>query len=448
VPNSDLVLFVTSADRPFTESERAFLEQIREWGKKVVVVVNKVDIVLREEDVGRIESFVADHAFRLLGFAPAIFPLSARRALDAKEQALGAGSDAESAEAARLLEASRFAALERYLVDTLDETERVRLKLANPLGVGLRLAGRYHEVAAGRLEVLEADVEVLDDIERQLAAYRDDMAREFRFRLSDVEKVLAEFEARGHAFFDEILRLGRVLDLINKEKVRGGFEREVVADAPQKIEARVAEIIDWMVASELRQWQAVMDHLARRRAAHADRIVGRAGGGFDYDRSRLLERVGGAARRAVDGYDRRAEAARLAESVQTAVAGAALLEVGAVGLGAAVSLIATSTAADATGIVAAGALAALGLFVIPARRHRAKAELRAKIGALRARLVRTLTEPFDAEIERGVRRIEEEIAPYTRFVRAERGRLTGSRDELAGLRAGLDTLRQRIERLA
>jgi predicted GTPase len=34
VPRSDLVLFVTSADRPFTETERAFLEAIRDWGKK------------------------------------------------------------------------------------------------------------------------------------------------------------------------------------------------------------------------------------------------------------------------------------------------------------------------------------------------------------------------------------------------------------------------------
>ena len=44
VPRADLVLFVTSADRPFTESERAFVESIRAWGKKIVIVVNKVDI--------------------------------------------------------------------------------------------------------------------------------------------------------------------------------------------------------------------------------------------------------------------------------------------------------------------------------------------------------------------------------------------------------------------
>ena len=447
VPNSDLVLFITSADRPLTESERAFLDQIRQWGKKVVVVVNKIDIIERDEDVERIVSFIVEGTGRLLGFTPAIFPVSARRALEAKELAHQAASDEGLAEAARLLAASRFAALERYVVDTLDEAERVRLKLASPLGVGSRLAERYLAVAEGRLDVLKHDFTALDDIEGQLAVYREDMGREFRFRLSDVEKVLTEFESRGVAFFDETLRLGRIVDLVNKAKIQAEFERQVVADVPQRIEARVGEVIDWMVASELRQWQAVTDHLARRQSEVADRIVGRVGGGFDYDRGRLLDKVGGAARRTVDSYDRRGESARLAESVQTAVAGAALLEVGAVGLGTVITMIATSTAADVTGIVAAGAVAVLGFFIIPARRRRAKIELREKIAALKGRLMSALTEQFDDEIETSVRRIHEAIAPYSRFVRAERMRLTASRDELAALGSGLDTLRQRIELL-
>ena len=62
VPRSDMVLFVTSADRPFTESERVFLQRIRDWGKKVVVVVNKIDILETPEDVARIEAFIADNA--------------------------------------------------------------------------------------------------------------------------------------------------------------------------------------------------------------------------------------------------------------------------------------------------------------------------------------------------------------------------------------------------
>ena len=54
VPRSDLVLFITSADRPFTESERAFMERIRDWGKKVVLVINKRDIIQTPADLVQI----------------------------------------------------------------------------------------------------------------------------------------------------------------------------------------------------------------------------------------------------------------------------------------------------------------------------------------------------------------------------------------------------------
>jgi len=46
-PRADLVLFVTSADRPFTESERLFMERLRGWGKGVVVILNKTDLLER-----------------------------------------------------------------------------------------------------------------------------------------------------------------------------------------------------------------------------------------------------------------------------------------------------------------------------------------------------------------------------------------------------------------
>src|SRR4051794_17764957 len=84
VPRSDMVLFVTSADRPFTESERGFLQGIRDWGKKIVIVINKIDTVETEEDIGRITGFVAENAKLLLGFPPEIFPVAARLALRAK----------------------------------------------------------------------------------------------------------------------------------------------------------------------------------------------------------------------------------------------------------------------------------------------------------------------------------------------------------------------------
>jgi small GTP-binding protein len=436
VPRSDMVLFVTSADRPFTESERAFLQGIRDWGKKIVIVLNKIDILETPEDLERVLSFIAENAKTLLGATPEIFPVAARLALRAKT-----GNDPA------LLAQSRFEALERYIVSTLDAKERVRLKLLNPLGVAEHLADQYLAVTDKRLELLKEDFTTMEDIERQLALYQEDMRREFRFRLSDVDNVLQEFEKRGMAFFDETMRLARFLDLVNKSKMKADFERQVVADTPQLIERRVAEVIDWLVATDLRQWQAVMDHLQERKNEHADRIVGQVGGSFDFNRSRLLDSVGRAAQRSVETYDKEAEASRMAESVQVAVAGTALVEVGAIGLGAVLTHIAVTAAADFTGILAAGTIAVLGFFIIPNRRHDAKKELREKIEALRTHLMTSLTSQFDREIDASLRRIDEAISPYTRFVRAERDRLTEVRGELKTVDEALVRLRARVEAL-
>jgi small GTP-binding protein len=436
VPRSDLVLFVTSADRPFTESERAFLQGIRDWGKKIVVVINKIDILETPAQVAEVCAFVGRNAAALLGAEPAVFAVSARQALRAKLS----GDQAA-------LAASRFGELESFVASTLDERERVRLKLDNPLGVATHLAERYLDAAGGRLELLKADLDALADIERQLALYREDLGRQFRLRLSDVGAVLRELEDRGSRFFDDTLRLARIFDLVQKARIKAEFEAKVVAGAPQEIERRVHELIDWLIAADLRQWQAVMAHLARRRDQHAERIVGEVGGPFDLDRDRLLASVGRAAQQTVDGYDPEAEGSRLAASVQAAVASTALVEVGAVGLGTLVAHLLVGAAADLTGVLAAGLVAALGLYIIPGRRQAAKRELAARIAALRDELGGTLTGQFEREVERSLRRIDDAMAPYSRFVRAERDRLAEVRDELSTLAAELAALRRRVAAL-
>jgi len=146
----------------------------------------------------------------------------------------------------------------------------------------------------------------------------------------------------------------------------------------------------------------------------------------------------------VASYDKEAEARDIAESVQAAVAGMALLEVGAVGLGTLLTIALSSTAADLTGILAASLLAALGLFIIPAKRRKAKADLRAKIKDMKGRLLATMTTQFEREMERSLRRLEEAIAPYTRFVRAEQERLGQVEGRLKNTLEALKILRVRI----
>jgi small GTP-binding protein len=420
VPRSDLVLFVTSADRPFTETERLFLATIRDWGKKIVIVVNKIDIFSTPGELEEVLSFVREAARTLLGVEAAVLPVSARLAQRAKQ---GEPS---------LWTASRFDALEEYLRTTLDAAGRFRLKLANPLGVGRALATRYAMVAAERLTLMTEDVQLLDDIERQLALFREDIERGFELRMTAVEKELADMEARGHRFFEDTLRLARVADLLNRARMQREFEEKVVADAPLQIERRVNEMIDWMVDQDFRQWQAVTNKLASRQREHAGRLLGAPEvGTFHSDRSRLIDSVGREAQRVVGSYDKRRESETIADQARIAVAAAAATGGAAVGLGTLVTVAASTMAADVTGILLASVLLSVGFLIIPARRRKAKATLEEKISALRQKLAVSLKGEFERAREQSRQRLADTVAPYARFVNAEQGRWTEARATLA-----------------
>jgi small GTP-binding protein len=436
VPRSDLVLFVTSADRPFTETERAFLEQVRGWGKKIVIVINKIDILDGDAEVEEVRAFVAESARTLLGFSPDIFPVSARLALRAKQ-----GDPSRWT-------ASRFEALERYIRETLDAPGRVQLKLLNPLGVGAALADRHAALVKERTALLKDDFATLDEVEGQLGVYQADLMRDFGFRISDIDRILLEMEKRGHEFFDDTLRIGRVMDLLNRSRIQQGFEQQVVADAPQQIERKVGELVDWLVDADLRQWQDVTKHLAERRRQYQDRIVGEGAARFHYDRARLIESVSRESQKVIDSFDRGKEARLLADDARNAVAAAAAVSAGGVGLGAIVTIAATTAAADVTGIIMASVIAAIGFFILPAKREKAKEEMRRKIGVVRERLSEALHEQFTREIGRSGERIRESIAPYSRFVRAEGDKLRSMAQELREIAAELASLRARIDRQA
>jgi small GTP-binding protein len=443
VPRSDLVLFVTSADRPFSESERSFLERIRQWGKKIVVVINKIDLIEDPQERDQIVQFVAENAERLLGVRPQIFAVSARSALQAKMAAHEQGSDVPSGPQ---WEKSRFEALEAYVLHSLDASQRLRLKLQNPLGVAGRLTNTYAELIVRRKQVLRDDFTAIDSIEEQLAAYEADMRRDFKYHLSHVENVLYGMAERGDHFFDETLSIWRLPELLNGDKLRAAFEREVVADTSREVDRHTGELIDWMVEREFAQWRALTTFMDRRLVHHDDHIVGTVGRDFERNRQDLIASVGRAAQRVVDSYDPRAESAKLLQQVQNAMIQTAAVEAGAVGLGAILVAVLHTTLLDFTGMLGAGVLAALGFYVLPHRRNKLKADLREKIGALRQQLDEAMTQQFERELSDSIQRMREAIGPYTRFVRVEREKLdqmaTGmeqARKELARLHAGVET---------
>lgn len=434
VPRSDLVIFVTSADRPFTESERGFLQQIRTWGKKIVFVVNKVDILASAADREQVIRYVRENGESLLGEAPEVFPVSARQALQARET-----------DDAALWASSGFGAMEEYLLGTLDQEERIRLKLLNPLNVGLRLAGTYKATAFERLKLLAEDVSTLQNIDTQLAAFHQEMLRDFEPRLGRLDALLGEMEVRGMNFFDETIRFGRIRDLMRTDQVRKDFEREVVSDTPRAIDDETGRVIDWIVERNLRLWQDIGAYIDRRQVSrHREGMIGEVGQGFGYNRQALLDSIGRTAREVVGTYNREAEARELAEEVRGAY-GTTIFAGAGVGLGVLLTAALSGAVADITGILMATTLAATGLYVIPARRRKAKEEFAKKVEELRRRLRDALTRQVHAAIQDSTEKVNESIAPYRRFVQVQQEQLNEARAELVTAEDALMRLRAEIE---
>src|SRR5215203_5949990 len=445
VPRSDLVLFVTSADRPFTESERAFLEQIREWGKKIVFVVNKIDILTRPEERAEVLRYVQENAAGLLEETPQLFAVSARQALQARAAGEGTGESAEGS-GEELWEQSGFGAVEDYLLHTLDQEERVRLKLLNPLNVGLRLASKYKDAAFQRLKLPAQDVEAIQNIDQQLALFHQEMLRDFEPRLSRLDVLLRDMERRGMEFFEETIRIGRIKSLMDTEGVKRTFEREVIGDTPRAIEEEVGRVIDWIVERNLKLWQDISSYIERRQLTrHREGMIGDVGSSFNYNRQALLDSVGRVSREVVGSYNREVESRTIANEIQGTFATTALAQAGAIGLGTLVVTVVSSAAADVTGILLATLLAVGGFYVIPRKRRQAKLDFAGRIEQLATHLKDVLTRQVHLELDQSSARINEAIAPYRRFVQSQQQLLNEARGELVATEDALLRLRSEID---
>lgn len=288
---------------------------------------------------------------------------------------------------------------------------------------------------------------MVSDLEGMLSRYEKALHSETAPRLAEVENVLQRFEMRGQEFFDSTLRLANIANLTKSDKIKTKFEHEVLAEVPQEIDEKVRVMIDWLVDKDLNVWYQVVAALERRQAAARANLDGSHLSAQAERRQHLMESVGQTIRGIVNTYNRQKEAEELSAFVEGAVAQTALFEVGAVGLGALVATALFSSAMDVTGIVAAGTLAILGLFVIPYKRKQVKQNFKDKMDELRENLMNTLSATFRRESDLAIQRLNDKISPYTAEVRADQERISSDARGLSGLESLLKETRDAVKKV-
>jgi small GTP-binding protein len=440
IPRSDLVLFVTSYDRPLTESERRFLEFIREdWGRRLVFVVNKADLARSQEDLGEVVEHVKDGCRELLHFEPEVFPVSAEKAYAARIEGEGRSGDRWGE--------SRFGALKDFVTDTLSGTERLAIKLGSPLEAGERLLGRFSEELSDRRRVLSEDEDNLEFVESEIADVRAELESGYERHLTEIDKLLLKIEQRGTRFLEDNIRVSKISLLRNKDRFKEEFERQVVRDLDHQIEGHMTDAVDELTERALkleRQTLRTLGERMREAGSHLD-----SEGDFTYNRAEVHRQIMREAEREMQNYDMRAESRRILENVYNATD---LLQKGGYGVAglAGLSVVLMVTAGLDTlggfGLATSAAVAGAGLFVLPRQREKAKRQLKEHVEELREDLHRALSSQLDREIDKALDEMRETIQPYEEIVAEERETLREAEQERDTLEEELAELRTEVER--
>jgi small GTP-binding protein len=181
LPSADLILFVTSADRPFPESERLLLKSIQAYRKSIVIIINKMDILDTsggdhgKEQKQKMVDFVTDNASELLGARPMVLPVSSRDALSAKLMSTKR-EQGEQQHLSNVWNRSNFAGLESFLKDTLTTQAKLKSKLSSPIGVAEGVMAQCLETLRGQQKDLETDVATLDIFESQFMGWKKELS--------------------------------------------------------------------------------------------------------------------------------------------------------------------------------------------------------------------------------------------------------------------------------
>jgi len=415
VPRSDLVLFVTSFDRPLTESERTFLSYIREdWGRRLVVVLNKADLAASERDLTQVVDYIETNVEELMGMTPTVLPVSARLAFRAKTAAGGRDE--------ALWAKSRFEALETFLTETLAGPEQVALKLDGPLDTAEQLLARTAARIDDRRAVLDTDRETLDHLQNQIDAARSDLETGYVPHLDRIEEVFADVRRRGVQFLEDTIRVSRINLLRNREKFRQQFSDQVISETTRQVEQVVTDAVDAILSRTMQLQQDLFRTFAER--VQEARANGRfaADQGFAYDRREVFESIMSDADREIRAHDLRHEVSRIVENVYNdanLVMGAGVGAATAGGLGVVLLVTSALDAVGGLGLATGAAAMVYGATVLPRQRRKAIDAFTGRIDTLREEVQDALRTRLDSEINEALDRVWATVEPFADFVESE-----------------------------
>jgi small GTP-binding protein len=282
LPLADLCLCVFSATNPWGETAWQFLQHIhKKWLKKVVLVVQQCDLRSPTE-IAAILTHVEQTMLQKIGERCAVFPVSAKRAWEAKQLP-------EGAESRQMLEESGFARLEQFIIEHITGGVSGREKLLSTCKSGQVILDDLGGKVRSASQTLARDLRKLDEIRNSLAEREDQSLRQIGGMLWTLDQSFERAQKRGEELLRDKLTLGGTLKLIFG---RGGWEKsfqaELEARQRESLTRHITDALE-LVQTDLRSVWKQMHELLQR--AFAEQAATPSLPDFDRQRRELIERI-------------------------------------------------------------------------------------------------------------------------------------------------------------
>lgn len=219
---ADVVLLIMMATQAMTANNLETIQMFKEYGKKVIIVVNQCDL-LSETEQQEIEDFVRSESKSKLGVQPEIWMLSAKDGFAAYQD------DGTRDEIA--WEASGMQAIVSYIDQQLGDANRLRQKLQTPLQIVQNVHGKALGAVKQNQSALDHYQSINENIDQQLVAQRRGQDKSIRELNTEIEAQFQEISSRSQIALSEIFKLtraiqslfGGIFQLIGLTRIFGGL---------------------------------------------------------------------------------------------------------------------------------------------------------------------------------------------------------------------------------
>jgi GTP-binding protein EngB required for normal cell division len=403
IHRAEVVLFVTSADHPFTESERVFLQLLKgKWDRKLLFVLNKIDLKT-EEDQNEIITFIEKNFYRLFGFEPKVISMSTKDAFLAKTS-----GDAE------LLQKSNIEAVEQFIFEKMDYDTKMDLKMLSPLKYLVNVFDGLHNALSEKVSHCNNEIKSVEMFEKRLNNKRQDMTDYIVKYKTETQSVFTRLKEKVDNFLNYYVNIRAIITMkFAREKIDDKFKREVfgIANPRTELERIINDAIDYVDRNNNVLWDMAHDYIESEIALQpktSDDSLLRKERYFTNRGSEKHINLREYAKQFQE-LDGELEGARVYRVVQSGFINFVVLEGLAIGI---VIGLSTFFIPNTLGIIVASILAGIGVSIFPLKRKKYRNEFMQRVDAICERFNNMMMFEFEKIIDRVLEDIGNRISAY------------------------------------